>query len=784
MPFVPRNSLSSIDATQVSFIPSISVDWESSPSTVQMALDELAGRSYNAFSIEYTPSDESLSCWIGSSEPASVGDALDQVALRLCDIEANPILYYIFDIHDSPPSNPAIGQFYYNSSTNLTYFYNGSTWVSMSGTGGTTDHGLLTGLSDDDHSQYIFETPATSSRNTIAPTVADVTSLTVKASSGSFSSAHNVFSVQTSGSTGLMSLYRSASSTFSFILNTNAASAGTLGYIKMDAYSGRVTGYINTSAGTNSDGGYINTVGSSFGSAGGGNIDTHGYGNTNCRGGNIYTYAGTSANAWGGNLITIGGSVSGARGGSLDLRANVGLGGDISAIGSGVASANSGSLNISAYGSQAGGTIYTFSGGDDADIGGAGGTIQTQGGDGGVSGVGVTGGDGGSILIYGGAGGGADDSYGGAGGSLSLYGGMGNASDSTSPGGAGGTIDTHGAAGPSAFTAGGSGGNIYTYAYQSYSGGNILSNAGTNGTGGSINISDGGGSIVTNANTSYIQLGRSSQGRVTLRKTSGAATDLTLTIPQPGSASYNVVVASGSQVADNFAVANSTTLGDVVFRNIIASDLTTALITSDAVVINPTSSSRNVIQPSDNYIPLVVKGHSSQSFDLFQVVTNSGGYLMTVSSGGDLWLAGNLTVMGVTTTINTQNVLIEDNFITLNSVAYAIDSGIEIERNSAGTGDNAFLRFKESVDQQWYLDNGTYEWIVGRKATGTITGNGSSTSFNISHNMSTKNVIVQVYDSANLLATTGVDTSNSNYVAITFKVAPGNGVTYRVVIMG
>ena len=761
MPFVPRNSLSSVDATQVSFIPSISVDWESSPSTVQMALDELAGRSYNAFSIEYTPSDESLSCWIGSSEPASVGDALDQVALRLCDIEANPILYYIFDIHDSPPSNPAIGQFYYNSSTNLTYFYNGSTWVSMSGTGGTADHGLLTGLSDDDHSQYIFETPATSSRNTIAPTVADVTSLTVKASSGSFSSAHDVFSVQTSGSTGLMSLYRSASSTFSFILNTNAASAGTLGYIKMDAYSGRVTGYINTSAGTNSDGGYISTVGSSFGSAGGGNIDTHGYGNTNCQGGNIYTYAGTAANCIGGSITTFGGSAADAAGGIINTRGQLGPGGSIKTAGSSVTSAGGGTLDATAYGSQFAGNIYTFSGSNVGVIGGAGGNIDSSGGDGGAE----------------------AEAYGGSGGNIYTYGGNGSAFPFSS-GGQGGSISMYGADGPSLFVPGGNGGSLNTYGYQNYSGGSISSNAGSSGAGGSINISDGGGSIVTNANTSYIQFGRSAQGRVTLRKTSGAATDLTLTIPQPGSSSYNVVVASGSQVANNFAVANSTTLGDVVFRNITASDLTTALVTSDAVVINPTSSSRNVIQPSGNYIPLVVKGHSSQSFDLFQVVTNSGGYLMTVSSGGDLWLSGNLTVMGVTTTINTQNVLIEDNFITLNSVAYTVDSGIEIERNSAGTGDNAFLRFKESVDQQWYLDNGTYEWIVGRKATGTITGNGSSTSFNISHNMSTKNVIVQVYDSTNLLATTGVDTSNSNYVAITFKVAPGNGVTYRVVIMG
>lgn len=43
------------------------------------------------------------------------------------------------------------GEAVYNKATNSTYVYNGSAWVVM---GGTSDHGALAGLSDDDHSQY------------------------------------------------------------------------------------------------------------------------------------------------------------------------------------------------------------------------------------------------------------------------------------------------------------------------------------------------------------------------------------------------------------------------------------------------------------------------------------------------------------------------------------------------------------------------------------------------------------------------------------------------------
>ena len=44
----------------------------------------------------------------------------------------------------------------------------------------TPDHGALSGLSDDDHSQYIFNAPATSARNVVQPTAADAVPLTLK----------------------------------------------------------------------------------------------------------------------------------------------------------------------------------------------------------------------------------------------------------------------------------------------------------------------------------------------------------------------------------------------------------------------------------------------------------------------------------------------------------------------------------------------------------------------------------------------------------------------------
>ena len=51
------------------------------------------------------------------------------------------------------------GETVYNKATNSSYTYNGSAWVVM---GGSSDHGALSGLGDDDHTQYSIITSGTS----------------------------------------------------------------------------------------------------------------------------------------------------------------------------------------------------------------------------------------------------------------------------------------------------------------------------------------------------------------------------------------------------------------------------------------------------------------------------------------------------------------------------------------------------------------------------------------------------------------------------------------------
>lgn len=76
-------------------------------------------------------------------------------------------------------------------------------------------------------------------------------------------------------------------------------------------------------------------------------------------------------------------------------------------------------------------------------------------------------------------------------------------------------------------------------------------------------------------------------------------------------------------------------------------------------------------------------------------------------TGTNLTLSGNLTVNGTTTTIDTTNLLIEDNMVVLNknqtgTPSSSLDSGIEVERGSSA---NAKLYWDEATDK-WKVNLG------------------------------------------------------------------------------
>ncbi len=112
--------------------------------------------------------------------------------------------------------------------------------------------------------------------------------------------------------------------------------------------------------------------------------------------------------------------------------------------------------------------------------------------------------------------------------------------------------------------------------------------------------------------------------------------------------------------------------------------------------------------------------------------------------------------------------------------APSADAGIIVHR---GTEADAELRWNETTDKwQIGLVSSNYHDIA-RKYTATI-GDGAAFTYAISHNLGTRKVSVQVYDTTTYATVeTDVTRNSDNQVTIGFNVAPAAGA-YEVVIVG
>jgi hypothetical protein len=180
-------------------------------------------------------------------------------------------------------------------------------------------------------------------------------------------------------------------------------------------------------------------------------------------------------------------------------------------------------------------------------------------------------------------------------------------------------------------------------------------------------------------------------------------------------------------------------------------------------------------------------------------------------------IRGNLQVDGTTTTVNSETMTVNDNFIVLNNNEDGTPSenaGISVER---GTSTNVHIRWKET-DQKWQFtnDGSTYSDLGGSVADASETvkgkvelattaeategtdavravtpaglaahatariyaasiGDGSATSYAVTHGLGTRDVIVQLYDNTTY-ETVYADVTRTSGTAITvgFTSAPAS----------
>jgi hypothetical protein len=150
----------------------------------------------------------------------------------------------------------------------------------------------------------------------------------------------------------------------------------------------------------------------------------------------------------------------------------------------------------------------------------------------------------------------------------------------------------------------------------------------------------------------------------------------------------------------------------------------------------------------------------------------------------DLTVGGNLTVSGSVAYLNTTELLVEDNVVTLNSGATGtptLDAGIEVSR---GASANVGVIWSETDDVWTLTNNGTNYHAIARKFAINV-GDNSASAIAVTHNLGTRDVQVQIYTNSASYDTVEADVerTDTNTVTVKFAVAPTTN-QYRVVVTG
>ena len=236
---------------------------------------------------------------------------------------------------------------------------------------------------------------------------------------------------------------------------------------------------------------------------------------------------------------------------------------------------------------------------------------------------------------------------------------------------------------------------------------------------------------------------------------------------------------------------------------------------------------------------VAVKGASSLSDDTFVMLDDTNGQFIdtnvsqnattgVVTVDDDLVVTGDLTVQGSLTSIETTNTAITDNVIVLNSGETgagitSVTSGIEIERGSEGnktfvyhetngqwelsgqlkisdipsissglgsfyvqndtTGDAGEIKKMALADVRDALGVSsmslTLEASSGTQATGAVWVTKSGNTYTVEHQMGTKFIIAQVYDSTNFsTAFVEIKRNSDNQVQVVFAQSVTDGDYY------
>lgn len=235
-----------------------------------------------------------------------------------------------------------------------------------------------------------------------------------------------------------------------------------------------------------------------------------------------------------------------------------------------------------------------------------------------------------------------------------------------------------------------------------------------------------------------------------------------------GKLNFNVNDPTITLSGDVTGSATMTDLGNVTISTTIAAN-------SVALGSDTTGNYVATIAGTDNEITVSGSGSETAAVTI--------GLPDDVTITNNLNVGGNLNVTGTINAVNTTQINIEDNKVNLNSNATGTpvaDAGIRVER---GDSADVEILWKEASDQWQLTNDGTNYHAISRKYVETLAT--SATSYTVTHNLGTADVLVQVSETASPYAKveTDVELTSTSAVTIKFATAPSAG-EYKVVVIG
>ena len=295
------------------------------------------------------------------------------------------------------------------------------------------------------------------------------------------------------------------------------------------------------------------------------------------------------------------------------------------------------------------------------------------------------------------------------------------------------------------------------------------------GNGISVNYDDDGNSL-TVTNTGITSL-TGTANEITVSAATGA---VTLSLPDTinadisgtaASATYAVTAGTANAVAADSVALGTDTTGDYV------ADVTSGT----GISVTGTGEGASVVVTNTGVTSLT--GTTNEVTVSASAGAITLGLPTDVTIAGDLIVSGDLTISGSATYINTEIIELDDNTIVLNANATTAseNAGIEVERGTVES--NVSILWNETSDTWTLTNDGTNYHNVTRKFSYDV-GDTSNTNFSITHDLGTRDVIVNVYDNATWdTVETDVVRTSVDVVTVSFATAPGNNA-YRVVIVG